>query len=109
LWLIKSVLASTHLKSDSDGSERLSQKTSRLRSTFVYYNADTSGIMAERQGLEQHAFRLVRKHSLQVADDLPSNDVAQAVGDFETHERAAEAKDPARDWQRWLDFDESNT
>lgn len=65
--------------------------------------------MAERQGLEQDAFRLVRKYSLQVAEDLPSNDVAQAVGDFETHERAAEAKDPVREWQRWLDFDELDT
>lgn len=65
--------------------------------------------MAERQGLEQDAFRLVRKHSLQVAEDLPSNDVAHAVGDFETHERAAEAQDTVRDWQRWLDFDEFDT
>ncbi|KAG6356460.1 hypothetical protein INS49_015848 [Diaporthe citri] len=65
--------------------------------------------MAERHGLEGDAFRLVRKHSLQVAEDLPRNDVAQAVGDFETHERAAEAKDPVREWQRWLDFDELDT
>lgn len=65
--------------------------------------------MAERQGMEQHAFRLVRKHSLQVAEDLPGNDVAQAVGNFETHERAAEVKDPAREWQRWLGFDELDT
>lgn len=62
--------------------------------------------MTERQGLEQDAFRLVRKHSLQVAEDLPSNDVAQALGDFETHERAAEAKEPVREWQQWLEFDE---
>lgn len=65
--------------------------------------------MTERQGLEQDAFRLVRKHSLQVAEDLPSNDVAQALGDFETHERAAEAQEPLREWQRWLDFDELDT
>lgn len=65
--------------------------------------------MAARQGLEQDAFCLVRKHSLQVAEDLPSNDVAQAVGDFETRERTAEARDPVRDWQRWLGFDELDT
>lgn len=65
--------------------------------------------MAERQGLEQDALRLVRKHSLQVAEDLPRNDVAQALGKFETHERAAEAKDPVFEWQRWLNFDELDT
>lgn len=65
--------------------------------------------MAERQGLEQDAFLLVRKHSLQVAEDLPNNDVAQALGDFETRERATEAQDPVREWQQWLDFDDFDT
>ncbi|KAI7774944.1 hypothetical protein LA080_007643 [Diaporthe eres] len=65
--------------------------------------------MAERNGLEQDAFRLVRNHSLQVAENLPGNEVAQALGDFETHERAAESQDPVREWQRWLNFDELDT
>lgn len=62
--------------------------------------------MAERNELERDAFRLVRNHSLQVAEDLPSNEVAQALGDFETHQRAAESQDPVREWQQWLNFDE---
>lgn len=73
------------------------------------HSTDTSCTMAERQGLEEDAFRLVRKHSLQVAEDLPDNDVAQAVGDFETHERAAEAQDSVRKWEQWLNFDEPDT
>lgn len=77
-----------------------------MLNTVVIFSTDRSAIMTERQGLEQDAFRLVRKHSLQVAEDLPSNDVAQALGDFETHERTAEAKKPAREWQQWLEFDE---
>jgi hypothetical protein len=46
---------------------------------------------------------------LQVAEDLPSNDIAQALGDFETHERAAEAQGLIHEWQRWLTFDELDT
>lgn len=65
--------------------------------------------MTERHGLEQDALCLVRKHSLQVAEDLPSNDIAQALGDFETHERAAEAQGLIHEWQRWLTFDELDT
>lgn len=66
-------------------------------------------VMAETQGLEQDAFRLVRKHSLQVAESLPRNEVAQALGEFEAHERVAETQHPIRDWQRWLEFDEPDS
>ncbi|KAL1854478.1 hypothetical protein Daus18300_011399 [Diaporthe australafricana] len=59
--------------------------------------------MAEGQALEQQAFQFVRKHSLQVAEDNPNNEVAQALGEFETHERSVEAHNPVREWQRWID------
>lgn len=65
--------------------------------------------MAEEQSAEHTARQFVRVNSLKVAEDLPHNEVAQALGDFEAQERANEARKQhglAREWQRWLVFDD---
>ncbi|KAH8198582.1 hypothetical protein TruAng_007263 [Truncatella angustata] len=56
---------------------------------------------------ETEAFLFVRKNSLQVANDIPENPVAQATAQFETRQQAAEDEKLRErlEWQRWLHSD----
>ena len=56
---------------------------------------------------EPDAYRIVRRYSIQVSEDLPNNELAQGLRRYEESTQALEKEKDVEvhEWQRWLLFE----
>lgn len=59
---------------------------------------------------EMAAIHFVRKYSIPFANENPENELAVAVGQFESRQQIQERKVQREtlEWQRWLQFEDEN-